>query len=137
MVASLKDVAQKMRNLDICTFTTTTKDKRLAGRPMSNNGDVEYDGNSWYFTYEKAHLVADIEADQHVQLAFQGEDELYVSVSGVAELTRDKSQFEEHWVDGLKQWFSDGTDTPGMVLVCVKADRVTWWQREESETYEA
>ena len=43
---TLKDIATKMAKLDIALLTTHTSRGQLSSRPMSNNGDVEYDGNS-------------------------------------------------------------------------------------------
>ena len=129
---SLQSIAQKMRHLDIAIFTTVTQGGALAGRPMSNNGDVEYDGNSYYFTYEDTRLVSDITSNPKVELGFSGEDYLYVSVAGKAELIRDKSTFKAHWVDELERWFENGVDTPGMVMICVKAERVKYWKGEEN-----
>lgn len=54
---SLESIAQKMRRLDIAALTTVTDSGELATRPMSNNGDVEYDGNSYYFTFEQSHRI--------------------------------------------------------------------------------
>lgn len=124
-------IADKMRSIDICTLTTVSKDGGLAGRPMSNNGDVAYDGNSWYFTDEKTHIVSDIEGNPTVSLAFEGDGGIYLAVSGRAHLVRDKAQFEAHWVPDLEQWFDNGVDTPGLVLVQVVAERVRYWKGEE------
>jgi hypothetical protein len=35
----------------------------MAGRPTNNNADVKYDGDSYFFTFENATAVADIERD--------------------------------------------------------------------------
>lgn len=72
-----------------------------------------------------------------VSLAFEGKDGLYVSVAGTAELIRDKTQFEEHWVPDLDEWFDQGADTPGLVLLKVKASRIKLWQGEDSEEWTA
>jgi general stress protein 26 len=135
--ASLQSIAQKMRNLDIATFTTVTDSGELAGRPMSNNGDVEYDGNSHYFTFEKSRVVADIMRNPRVSLAFEGDGHLYVAVSGTAELIRDKAEFKKHWVPDLDKWFAQGADTPGVVLVKVRASRIKLWHGEENEEWTA
>jgi general stress protein 26 len=63
-----------------------------------------------------------------VQLAFEGNDKLYITVTGKAELIREKAQFDKHWVPDLEQWFAQGTDTPGMVLLCVTAKKAKYWQ---------
>lgn len=134
---SLESIAQKMRKLDIAALTTTTDSGELATRPMSNNGDVEYDGNSYYFTFEQSRTVSDIARNPRVSLAFEGEDGLYVSVAGTAELIRDKARFEEHWVPDLDKWFDQGADTPGLVLLKVKASRIKLWQGEDSAEWKA
>ena len=134
---SLESIAQKMRKLDIAALTTVTDSGELATRPMSNNGDVEYDGNSYYFTFEQSRTVSDIGRNPRVSLAFEGKDGLYVSVAGTAELIRDKALFEAHWVPDLDEWFDQGADTPGLVLLKVKASRIKLWQGEDSEEWKA
>ena len=42
---TLEAVAAKMTKLDIALLTTHTSRGNLSTRPMSNNGDVAYDGN--------------------------------------------------------------------------------------------
>lgn len=34
-------------------------------------------------------------------------------------------------VPSLKQWFPEGVDTPGIVLVPVEAKRIRYWQQED------
>lgn len=46
---------------------------------------------------------------------------IYVAVEGIAELIRNKAALKEHWTSGLDKWFDDGGDTPGIVLIKVKA----------------
>ena len=133
----IEDIASKMRKLDICSFTTVTDNGGLATRPMSNNGDVAYDGNSWFFTSDDTRLVADIDGNPAVSLAFEGMDGLYIAVTGRAELIRDKAQFEAHWVPDLDAWFDNGADTPGLVLIQVAAERVKYWRGEESGEWRA
>ena len=47
---SLADLAAKMRGIDIAMLSTRTASGEIASRPMSNNGDVNYDGDSYVFT---------------------------------------------------------------------------------------
>ena len=128
---TLKDIATKMANLDIAMLTTHTSRGQLSSRPMSNNGDVEYDGNSYYFTFEGSRTVRDITENPHVSLGFEGPKRLYVSIVGTARLIRQKATMQQHWLPELKQWFKDGLDTPGIVLVRVEAQRIKYWQDED------
>ena len=128
---TLKDVAEIMKDLDICMLTTTTSNGMLASRPMSNNGQVEYDGNSHFFTWENSRMVSDIEMDNGVNLSFQGKKDIYISITGKAEVTRSREKMEEHWVEELNAWFEDGLDTQGIAMLTVEAKQIKYWQGEE------
>jgi general stress protein 26 len=136
---SLADIAKEMAGIDIAILSTHTESGEIANRPMSNNGDVAYDGTSFYFTYDQARAVSDIQRNPKVALGFSSEsgifsDGIYVAVEGTAELIRNKSAFQQHWTRDLDKWFDNGVDTPGIVLIKVKATRVTYWKgREEAE----
>ena len=133
----ISDIADKMRKLDICSLTTVTETGGLASRPMSNNGDVAYDGNSWFFTNDNTRLVADIGGNPMVSLSFEGKNDLYIAVAGRAHLVRDKNTIRRHWVPDLDQWFDKGADTPGLVLIQVVAEHVKYWQGEENGVWRA
>jgi general stress protein 26 len=134
---TLSDLAEAMRDIDFAMLSTKTGAGDIAARPMSNNRDVDYDGDSFFFTYEEARTVSDIERDPKVGLSFQGKAGLlgkppmFISVEGTAELIRDKSQFEAHWNSDLDYWFEDGIDTPGVVLIKVHADRIHYWNGKD------
>ena len=133
---TLEYIADRMAGIDIAILSTHTQNGQIANRPMSNNGDVKYDGTSYYFTFEQARTVADIEANKKVALGFTSKggifsDAIYVAVEGVAELIRDKAAFKAHWTGDLDRWFVNGVDTPGIVLIKVKANRITYWEGEE------
>ena len=127
------DLADRMAEMDIAILSTVTTDGSIAGRPMSNNAQVEYDGTSHYFAMDDTRTVSDVQANPNVGLGFQS-DGFYLAVEGKAEIVRDKAAFREHWTDELDQWFEDGIDTDGLVLVKVVADRAHHWAgRDEGE----
>jgi general stress protein 26 len=128
-IETLSDLAERMRDIDIAILSTRAENGAIAGRPMSNNGEVDYDGDSYYFALGNSHTVADIERDPQVGLGFQGKHWFYVAVEGRARLIRDKAQFAAHWSKDLEIWFKDGLDTPGLVLIHVNAERVHWWDK--------
>lgn len=135
-LAKLADVAEKMKGIDIAILSTHTDDGEIASRPMSNNGDVTYNGTSYFFTTEDARCVRDIELDAKVALGYSTEPGFfsggtYISVEGRAELIRDKTAFRRHWTPDLDRWFEQGADTPGLVLIKVTAKRVNYWEDGE------
>lgn len=133
---SIEEIAKRMAGIDIAILSTHTEDGQIANRPMSNNGDVSYNGTSYYFTFEQARTVADIQANPKVALGFTGtggifSDAIYLAVEGNADLIRDKAAFKAHWTSDLDRWFEQGVDTPNIVLIRVKATRITYWDGED------
>jgi general stress protein 26 len=129
---TLSDLSKQMRKIDITMLTTHTEDGELAARPMSNNGEVEYDGKSYYFTWDKSRMVADIKRDPKVLLSFAGKKGFFVAVQGEAKVIRDKKKFAEHLSSDLDQWFEDGVDTKGLAMIKVEATRIDYWDGEEN-----
>ena len=128
---TLSDLSKKMRKIDIAMLSTHTSGGNIGGRPMSNNGEVDYDGTSYYFTWGESRTVKDIEQDARVALAFQGEKAFLVAVEGKATLVRDRAAMQEHWTKDLDRWFKDGLDTPGVVMIQVDATRIHYWDGED------
>jgi len=128
---SLSELTQRMAEIDIAMLSTHTEGGNIASRPMSNNGEVDRDGDSYYFTWEDSRMVSDIEGNPKVSLAFQGPEGFLVAIEGDAELVRDKGRFQEHWTEDLDEWFEQGIDTPGVVMIKVHATRAHYWEGEE------
>jgi general stress protein 26 len=128
---TLSDLSSRMRDIDIAMLSTHAEGGTIASRPMSNNGEVEYNGTSYYFTWENTHMVGEIGKDPKVSLSFQGPKAFAVAVEGEAKLVRDKAAFAEHWTKDLDEWFEQGIDTKGVVMIEVRATRVHYWDGEE------
>lgn len=129
---TLPEIARKLAAIDICTLSTKAEDGRIAARPMSNNGEVDRDGASFYFSQGDTAKVRQIEANPQVSLGFAGEG-FWATVEGEAELIRDRAAFDAHWNPDLERWFEQGADTPGLTLVKVVAERIRWWGGEDGE----
>jgi general stress protein 26 len=127
-----------MSKIDFCMLNTGGRTSAINSRPMSNNGHVEYDGDSWLFSYEDTKKVAEIEQDDSVTLTFTappsllGKPGIFIAVNGQASLIRDKAEFEAHWVRDLDRWFPQGIETPRMVLIKVSARTIEYWDGEEN-----
>src|SRR5687768_1679324 len=95
----LQQLSKLMRDIDFVMLQTRTEGGKIAGRPMSNNRDVEYDGDSYFFLLQDTRTFADIRNDPTVNLAIQGSKGLFgappvfISVEGRAEVILDKAEF--------------------------------------------
>lgn len=124
---TLEDLSKKMKDIDIAMLSTHTSGDEIASRPMSNNRDVDYDGTSFYFAMDETRAAQDIEKNRNVGLTYQGAGGFQIAVEGDAKLVRDKSAFKDHWNPDLDEWFKDGIDTDGLVMIKVDATRIHYW----------
>jgi general stress protein 26 len=133
MSKTLQDLADDMRRLDFAMLATHGPNGTIAARPMSNNSEVDYDGDSWFFADENTRMIDDIERDPQVSLSYQGSSgilsmrPLFIAIEGQAKLVRDRNQFAAHWTKGLERWWPQGIDTPGLVLIQVSGMRAHYW----------
>ncbi len=134
---TLADLSEKIRDIDFGMLSTITDNGAIAARPMSNNREVDYDGDSFFFAYDSARSISDIAREPRVGLTFTGakgllgKPPIFIDIEGKAELIRDKTQFADHWQKSLDRWFPEGTDTPGLILIKVHAERLHYWDGED------
>ena len=131
---SISQVAKMMRDLDFCMLTTNAEGGQLRSRPMSNNGEVEFDGDVWFFSAAESRKVAEIEVDPSVELSYSDPDRfLFISMSGTAVIVRDVAKKRELWIEDLERWFEDGPDDEEVVLIKVTPSVVAYWNGEENK----
>lgn len=128
---SIKKVAEMMRDIDFCMFTTASEENGLYGRPMSNNGEVEFDGDIWFFSGANTRKIREIKADPRVHLSYVDTQNFrFISMTGQAMILRDREKKRELWLDELERWFPDGPDSDDVVLIKVHPTLVAYWTRE-------
>jgi general stress protein 26 len=132
--ADTRRIAELIKDIDICMFVTRA-DGVIRGRPMSNNGKVEYDGDSWFFSYRDTPKVEEIETDPNVELAYIATDRgTWVSIEGTAQVVEDNERKRRLWDKQLEQWFQEGPEDDNVVLLKVSAGRIhAWADGEELE----
>lgn len=129
----ISDLAKKMKDIDFAILSTRTEGGAIAGRPMSNNREVDFDGDSYFFALDSTRTVQDIRRDPHVGLSYQAKSGLlglrpfFLTLEGRADLIQDKARFAERWNRDLDSWFEQGMDTPGLTLIKVSAQRLHYW----------
>lgn len=124
-----KAVAEAMAAIDFCMMQTVGADG-VNTRPMSTNGEVEYDGDSWFFSSAASTKNAEIAADDRVQLTFtHAEGPSFISVWGRGEIVDDVETKRRLWQDELGRWFENGPDDPEVTLIRVRAGKIQTWGR--------
>ena len=128
---AIPQIAALINKIDICLFTTCGESGELHSRPMSNNGQVEWDGQSWFFAPTDGRLVTELRADPAAVAAYRAEEGYsFVSVSGRATLETDEDLKERYWLGELERWFPNGPSDPNVTLIRLDAEHADWWTEE-------
>ncbi len=102
---------------------------RLRARPMAV-AKVEEDGRVWFLTDVDSAKAHEIETDTRVHLVCQHDRSAYLSLSGHADLVRDRVKVDEVWQAPFKVWFPGGKDDPKLVLIAVRPEEGEYWDNE-------
>ena len=114
-------------DIRICMMTTLDEDGMLSSRPMYAL-KPDGPGDLWFFTRIASPKTTQIGRDGQVNLAFaHPSKQHYISVSGRAELVRERRLIEEKWAEPLRTWFPDGKDDPQLALIRVHPERGEFW----------
>jgi general stress protein 26 len=125
---AIPQIAAILKKIDICQFATRSANGQLHARPMSNNSEVEFDGDSWFFAPSDGRLVAELRRDPSAVTAYRaGEGYTFVSVSGRAAIETDPELKKKYWLDELKQWFPNGPEDANVSLIRLEAEHAEWW----------
>ena len=129
----LQKLRELVKEIDFCMFTTVDESGDLHSRPMSSNGDIDANGDIWFFTTASSHKVSEIAKLPKVNVSFADPDnQRYVSVSGTAQLVRDPAKIDELWRPEFKIWFPQGKDDPEIALLRVSLERAEYWDSPSS-----
>ncbi|KAJ3049638.1 hypothetical protein HK097_009388 [Rhizophlyctis rosea] len=136
----ISDLLKLIDGIQTCMMTTRRADGQLVSRAMqtrSRDNAVDL----WFVTNNQTHKMEELQFDPHVNLSFykDGTSE-WVSVSGVAKLSNDKSKIKDLWDEDLKAWFGDlgdgvhtgGPEDPRITLIFVEVQSAHYYLRDKS-----
>jgi general stress protein 26 len=125
---AIPEIARIVKSIDTCMFTTRDADGVLQARPMSNNGEVEWDGTSWFFAPSGGRLVAEIRHDPEALTTYRADDRFaWVTLSGQAHVVDDDEAKRRLWLTELGRWFPNGPDDPEVALIRFESTAARWW----------
>ncbi|HUP30524.1 MAG TPA: pyridoxamine 5'-phosphate oxidase family protein [Usitatibacter sp.] len=126
MDGEMDKLYEMIEELKIAMMTTRRADGHLVSRAMANQKRAP-GADLWFVTSEETHKLDELEDEPHVNLAYyKDRTREWVSVSGIAKLSRDKATIRQLWAADWKAWFQEegdprhGTpDDPRLVLIGV------------------
>jgi general stress protein 26 len=128
ITAAQHELWERLEKVRPAMMTTIELDGSFRSRPMWTQGD-EFDGALWFFVSDDGPLAKELERNPRVGLSYAAPDkDLYVSVSGRAELVHDRNKAEELWNTYAEAWFPQGVDDPQLGLLRVDVEQAQYWE---------
>ena len=127
MKTELDKLYELIKDIEIGMMTTRRRDGHLESRAMATQKQAA-GADLWFVTSDGTAKLRDIESDPHVNLSFFKDGTMeWISISGIATISRDRAKIHELYASDWKAWFADegdprhGTpDDPRMVLIGVE-----------------
>jgi general stress protein 26 len=126
MRKELEKLFEMIDELDTAMLTTRRRDGHLVSRAMANQKRA-LGADLWFVTTEGSGKLDDLANDDHINLAYyKDRTREWVSVAGLAKISRDRHIIHQLYAPDWKAWFpNDGDsrhgtpDDPRMVLIGV------------------
>ena len=129
---NVEKLRELIKDINFAMLTTVNDDGSLCSRPMSTQ-QTEFNGDLWFFTSDRSAKVDEISHEQQVNVSYSDPNkQKYVSVSGRAELVRDRQKIDELWNPILKAWFPEGKEQADLALLKVSVDKAEYWDSPSS-----
>ncbi len=129
-VEKIQTLAKKASTCFFCTNISTGR--AFSTRPMTAQ-EIDDEGNIWFLSAEDSKHIAEIKADAHVQLLFQGSEYSdYLNIYGTASVSKDKQRIEELWNPMYKTWFTEGKDDPRITVLKVRPLEGYYWDTKHN-----
>ena len=127
MKQELEQLYDHIEDIKIAMMTTRRPDGHLLSRAMATQRRAP-GADLWFVTLEDSEKLRNLSFDPHVNLSYyKDRTREWVSVSGTAQLTRDRQKIHELYATDWKAWFPNGddprhgtADDPRMVLIGVE-----------------
>jgi general stress protein 26 len=135
MTASKKidELYDLIEGIETAMFTTRGPTGQLLSRPMATQDRIE-GADLWFVTNAETHKLDDLALDPHVNCSYyNNRTHEWVSVSGLAHVTKNKARIRQLYKEDWKTWFGDeggdrdgGPNDPRIALILVEAELATY-----------
>jgi general stress protein 26 len=106
-------------------LVTRSADGELRSRPMAV-AEVDRNGDVWFVTNVDSGKISEIAGDPQVNVTMQSEGR-FVSISGRAQIVRDRRRVRRMWREAWRTWFPHGADATDLVLVRIQTTGGEYW----------
>lgn len=126
-VGDIKKLAELIQDIDIAMLTTVNEQGLLHSRPMATQ-EMSPEGVLYFFVDTSSAKVSEIAFQNQVNLVYaKPEDNRYISISGKANIDKNKFRMEGLWKPSFRAWFPEGLEDPNLGLLQITVEQAEYW----------
>jgi general stress protein 26 len=120
-----------LKQFDTAMLISGASLEGLRGRPMAL-AELRDEGIAHFATRLHSQKVAEMQANPRVIITFQGSAR-FASITGVAEVVRDRALIDRLWREPWRVWVPNGKDDPDLCIVRVRIAGGEYWDDAGAE----
>ncbi|MEX2468161.1 MAG: pyridoxamine 5'-phosphate oxidase family protein, partial [Pseudohongiellaceae bacterium] len=126
-----QEIWQLIKHINVAMLTTQSGEQ-LRARPMYQV-QSKFDGTLWFITSESSAKADELSDNKQVCLAYADvQKDVYVSLSGTADLTPDRALIAKFWNPIAEAWFEDGSVDDDVTLLEIRVEQAQVWDAHKN-----
>lgn len=123
----LQQVQDMIDKVKVAMLTTRESDTTLRSRPMVIKTE-NFSGVISFLTAIDTPKIEEMKQNTEVNVSLADTSQaIFMSISGQARISQNKTEIERLWSDADKLWFPEGQDSDHIAVVSVRVNQVEYW----------
>ncbi|OJV54035.1 MAG: hypothetical protein BGO31_11755 [Bacteroidetes bacterium 43-16] len=130
-IEKLRDLVDKIDVGMVCSYPAA--DAYVHAVPMSRQ-EVDEAGNIWYLFSAQSDTFKHLQANDQVSILFSHVgDYNFLSINGVATVSRDQERIDKYWNKFVEAWFEKGKEDPNIRVMKVNVKDAHYWDNKTNK----
>jgi general stress protein 26 len=130
-IDKLKTMVDKIDIGMLCT--NIAGNVNLHAVPMSRQ-EVDDEGNLWFLFSSESETYQNLQNNNHISVLYSDVSNYnFLSINGLAEVSRDKARIEKYWNKMIEAWFEKGKEDPNIRVLKVIPSEAHYWDNKSNK----
>ncbi len=132
-LTKLRELVDKIDIGMLCTYPGD--DGYVHSVPMSRQ-EIDEQGNIWYLFSANSETYKNLQRDKKISILFAHVgDYNFLSINGIAAISRDEARIDKYWNKFVEAWFEKGKDDPNIRVLKVNVEDAQYWDNKTNKLF--
>lgn len=137
---SNQEAIEKLRELvdsiDVAMMISYPKEATYPYKTPMSRQEVDEEGNIWYLLSSESETCKNLEENHNVSLSFGDPSSYtYVSIDGIAAISRDQERIDKYWSKFVEVYFERGKEDPTIRVLKVTPLDAHYWDTKTNKLF--